>query len=200
MTFTLFIRKIDILLDIGCGIGDLTLELNRFAGIQQIYAIDISRDMLDYFKQNNSAPNIRLLLQDINVEWSQLKPELRDLEGKVDLIFSNFVFHWMYENNENLLKNIRRLLTKNGRAYCNMITLPDPIGHMNGMLRYFFTKLPIAIPSSSEQVKHWRQSLRGAGLQVLKLDQIMVHYMLDPDAFDKGNIVSFLLSICSHLF
>ena len=124
-------------MDIGCGIGDLTIQLNRLPGIQRIYGIDISKDMIEYAKQHYSAQNMLYLVEDMNIEWNQLKPELRELEGKVDVIFSNIVLNWMYTNHENVLENIYRLLTRKGKVYINTMTIPSPYESMKGGFEVF---------------------------------------------------------------
>ena len=172
-------------MDIGCGIGDLTIQLNRVPDIQRIYGIDISKDVIEYAKQHYSAQNIQYLIGDMNVEWNQLTPELRELEGKVDVIFSNFVIHWMYTNHENLLKNIYRLLTRDGEVYINAVSIPRPVKSTTGVLKYFLKNFP-PIPSGSEQIEKWCQSFETNNLQVIKLSTEELHYLNEPNEFDKG--------------
>ena len=182
-------------MDIGCGFGDLTIRLNRKPDIQRIYGIDISKDMVEYAEQHYSAQNIRYLIEDMNIEWNQLNSEIRELEGKVDVIFSNFVFHWMYTNHENLLKNIYRLLTRKGKVYINAMQLPNPLESTKGLSSYFLSKFP-AIPSESEQIDQWCRSLEMTKLQVLTLRRDGFSSLQEPNDFDKGLLS---LQICDSL-
>jgi len=66
--------------------------------------------------------NITYFAQDFGQEFQCLAPELRALEGKVDLIFSNFCFQWI-ENKANVVKNMNHLLSKGGKIYINILGL-----------------------------------------------------------------------------
>jgi len=69
--------------------------LDKSLRINQLNAIDIDDKMIKFAKQNYNKPNIQYITQDIEAEWEDLRPELKALEGKVTLIFTNFVLHWI---------------------------------------------------------------------------------------------------------
>ena len=118
-------------MDFGCGTGNVTLMLNSLLTIRQIYAIDVDPEMIDFANENHPKDNIQYILQDLSQEWDQLSPDIKALENKVSLIFSNHVLHWII-NKENLAKNLYRLLSKNGKLYANIYWITDPFNYLTG--------------------------------------------------------------------
>jgi trans-aconitate methyltransferase len=86
----------------------VTLLLNSLLTINKLYAIDVDKDMIKFAEEKHNKNNIHYLLQDLSLEWNQLRPQLKALEGKVSLIFSNYVLHWI-KDKENAAKNLFRL-------------------------------------------------------------------------------------------
>lgn len=92
------------ILDIGCGPGNLTKELQPLGSF--VLGIDSSEQLIN--QAQTSYPDVKFQVMDaleINYdkEW--------------DIIFSNAVFHWI-ENQDLLLDNIYKALKPNGRLIC----------------------------------------------------------------------------------
>ncbi len=71
--------------DLGCGTGDLTLGLSRFAG--HVDAVDFSPAMLK--EARHRADEIE------NIEWIEAIVEAAALAGEYDLIVAGDSFHWL---------------------------------------------------------------------------------------------------------
>ncbi|CAG2118311.1 unnamed protein product, partial [Medioppia subpectinata] len=98
-------KQYDIVLDIGCGSGNITKTLADVLNAKQIYAIDVDKEMIAFAGKNHGKPNVQYLAQDFGLEWDLLSPTLRALEGKVDLIFTNHCLHWII-NKRNVVNNL----------------------------------------------------------------------------------------------
>src|SRR2546426_12336322 len=109
----------DIIIDIGCGTGNVTLMLNKQVPHKRIVAFDISPVMVDYAKKNYPDPSIEYMVQDISVQWDKLHPQIKELEGKVSLVFSNRVLHWVIDK-QTMANNIARLLKPGGKFYASI--------------------------------------------------------------------------------
>ena len=91
-------------LDIGCGTGRLTEVLARGVGLEgQVVAIDPNAERLAIAREKHCAPNIQYLLTDAE-----------HLPGEhYDLIFSNFVIHWI-KNKEAIFQQAQGILKPGG--------------------------------------------------------------------------------------
>ena len=154
MFYSLFCRKYDIILDIGCGTGNVTLLLNDALDVNQIVAIDVDTDMIDFAKRNHSKERITYLAQDFGLDWDQLSPELRAIEGRVSLIFTNHCLHWI-PNKENVVKNLYRLLSKCGKIYANIYWISDLFLDLSPDQKTIHEKEFMKIPTKEEQFDIW---------------------------------------------
>lgn len=100
------IKKGDSVVDLGCGNGRLSVKLKEMGA--DVVGIDGSEEMLAIAEDNYNDINF-LLADAVNFQ----------LDKKADAIFSNAVFHWIDENNQQkLLNNISRNLKKGGQLVC----------------------------------------------------------------------------------
>ena len=92
--------------DLGCGSGALTQKISQRG--YSVIGIDGSPDMLKLARELH--PNLKFIEADARYF---------NMEEKADVIFSNAVLHWIDGNEQdNLLKNIRRNLKDNGSLVC----------------------------------------------------------------------------------
>jgi ubiquinone/menaquinone biosynthesis C-methylase UbiE len=89
------------LLDVGCGIGDLTIFIANKLGIKQIYGVDVDENALSQAKQKG----IIVFNLDISKEKFPFSDETFDLCTFLDVIEH-------LENPDNALKEIHRILKK----------------------------------------------------------------------------------------
>jgi len=88
-------------LDIGCGPGKQTLPMAKEVG--SITALDISKNMLDYLKENMKTTNT-LNITPLNLDWKDVNLKEMKWENKYDLVFASMtpgVFN--YETLEKML-------------------------------------------------------------------------------------------------
>ncbi|OXA47344.1 Malonyl-[acyl-carrier protein] O-methyltransferase [Folsomia candida] len=110
-------RKFPIILDIGCGSGNLTRFMAKLLPHDVILGIDNDPDMVKFSEINYPTPEtISYMCQDICLPWDQLAPELTRLAGQVDLILSNMTLHWVTDVGK-ACKNFEHLLKPGGAFY-----------------------------------------------------------------------------------
>lgn len=99
-------EKDDEILDLGCGTGELTNEI--FTHSKKIIGIDASAKMIS--KAKKKYPDITFL----NIDALKM-----DYHNKFDKVFSNAVFHWVFEQ-EIFLNKIYDSLKPGGRLIFEM--------------------------------------------------------------------------------
>ncbi|GFW98483.1 juvenile hormone acid O-methyltransferase [Trichonephila clavipes] len=103
----------DIVLDIGCGTGDVTTKilgptLGRF---ELLLGVDKSRDMVEYAQQHYNVDNIFYEVLDIAGDVSDFKEEW----GTFTKVFSFYCLHWV-KNLRRALRNIQSLMKNGGET------------------------------------------------------------------------------------
>ncbi|MBI5213865.1 MAG: methyltransferase domain-containing protein [Nitrospirae bacterium] len=100
------VHEDDVILDIGCGTGTLTIELARLAHKGKVVGIDPSIEMLEKARERSlSAGNIAL----INIPAQRI-----DFREEFDLVYSNSALQWIKEQ-EDAAALLYRALKKGGR-------------------------------------------------------------------------------------
>lgn len=102
--------------DLGCGTGDLTLELHRKLGARETIGVDNSPSMLEKAPR---GPGLRFVAGEIET--------FEDAEP-FDLIFSNAAFHWVPDH-PRLFKRLRGLLAPGGQIAVQMPMNDDHASH-----------------------------------------------------------------------
>lgn len=106
-----YLKKDCMVLDLGCGGGWLTGYLSQMASVSTIYALDSSK----YFLWDMMPKIVRLMggKEEKVVPIEGLFAPLMFDEGTLDVVVASSVLHHA-ENLETLLREIRRVLKKNG--------------------------------------------------------------------------------------
>lgn len=92
------------ILDLGCGYGNNCIDfINK--GAVSVVGIDISYNMLEVAKKENSNELVEYMLMDMS--------EIGSLTQKFDLVFSSLAFHYVKDFTK-LIYNIRSLLNAGG--------------------------------------------------------------------------------------
>jgi trans-aconitate 2-methyltransferase len=103
----------ECVLDIGCGVGNITAMIAEKLLNGSIIGIDSSPDMIAYAQRNYPVeryPNLSFLLKNAS--------EL-DFVDKFDIVFSNACMHWI-KNHLPVLRGIQRSLHSGGRIMLQM--------------------------------------------------------------------------------
>lgn len=105
---SLAIRPHENVLDLGCGLGNLTFDLAASAPEGRVLGIDTSQSMIDQAKadvRRSQSPNVDFLVASVD--------GLHE-DGRFDVVFSNSVLHWI-KDQERTLRAIHRCLRPGGR-------------------------------------------------------------------------------------
>lgn len=122
----------DSILDIGCGTGDVTIELILPilpSNFSRLLGCDISDKMIEYAQQHYGHPKVIFDKLDISDDVVVIDEFLTKF-GSFDHVVSFFCLHWV-RNQEAAIKNITKLLTPNGDCLllfitsCNVYTVHD---------------------------------------------------------------------------
>ena len=143
--------------------------------------------MIKFARDNNPLHSVEFLVQDISVPFEKLDPKLREYEGKVDLVWSNRVLHWVPEKNRlQAAKNILRLLKAGGKAYINATYIQDFVSSLPPEQKKEVSEV-LSIPSVHEQENSWRHNFRNAGANSVNVTFEEKSYDLEkPEDFQVG--------------
>lgn len=97
-------------MDVGCGTGNITRTFSRHMSYGKIVAFDVSREMIEYAKNNHYDPSIEYHQADLCGDWDVLKQQVIS-EESADAVISIHCLHWIQELNQNkAMANIRNML------------------------------------------------------------------------------------------
>ena len=100
----------DVVLDIGCGTGELEYHLSNYIPCKNIFAVDISEKMVSIAKEK---------MKEINCPATILVNNAMPLpfeDNKFDIVFTSMVMHHFNdEEKKKVLHEIKRVLKPNGR-------------------------------------------------------------------------------------
>jgi hypothetical protein len=108
-----------------------------------------------------------------------LRPQLKALEGKVSLIFSNHVLHWI-KDRENVAKNLFRLLSKTGKIYAQIFWVSDPFSDLKGEEKEIHEKEILKIPTKESQLNLWINIFKTVGFDLIENE-----FHLRKDVYEK---------------
>lgn len=105
-------------LEIGCGSGEMTLELAELIGVEgALLAIDLSQDQLDHVQNlTNKHKNIRFKQWDVNY--------LSDLNEQFDFIYCRMVLHYLKDAYSAILQ-MKNCLRPGGILICEEPSIFD---------------------------------------------------------------------------
>lgn len=152
---------------------------------RKILALDIDLKSIKYAAKHYASPRISYMPQDIAVPWSQLDPKIQSLEGKVDLIFSNRVLHWV-ENKNQAIANFYRLLKPNGGSfYANVTTLWDLFWDVDEAEKAKYSAI-LHIPSEEEQLEQFRRFFEKNCFEEINIESTILRQLYPSQQFTSG--------------
>ena len=177
--------RFNIALDVGCGSGRVTHLLDSRLHCRKILALDIDLKSIKYAANRYASPRISYMAQDIALPWAQLDPKIQSLEGKVDLIFSNRMLHWV-ENKNQAIANLYRLLKPNGGAfYANITTLWDLFYDLDPEEKAKYDKL-LSIPTEEEQIDQFRVLFEKNRFEDINIESTVLRQLYPGQQFTSG--------------
>ncbi|KAF9046488.1 S-adenosyl-L-methionine-dependent methyltransferase [Panaeolus papilionaceus] len=115
------------ILDLGCGSGELTLQLQDIVGKKEgglIVGADLSESMIEKARSNGVHHAYVADAQALDLLFN--KHEV--MEGSFDAVFSNATLHWCKKNPEGVISGVRKLLKSGGRFVAEMGGFMNCIG------------------------------------------------------------------------
>ncbi|CAG2101349.1 unnamed protein product [Medioppia subpectinata] len=180
--FHYIIRYFDVILDIGSGSGNVTDVLADSVKHRQIIGLDIDPKMIDFSIQNNTKPSIDYQLEDISKPWDELSADIRALEGKVSLVFSNSTL-MMIQNKSTFVHNLRRLMADNSYAFTSFVLIHNFTTKLSPEERSECEKW-IKIPDYDKQVSIWTDVFTTQGFTI-ELTEIKDNYIINDTSLVK---------------
>ena len=102
------IKPHESVLDLGCGLGNLTMDIATIAKKGQVLGIDTSPSMIGQAQKN-------LLLRRLsNVKFQGISATELRADSQFDVVFSNSALHWI-KDQEDTLQSVHRCLRSGGR-------------------------------------------------------------------------------------
>ena len=163
-------------------------------------AVDIDVKSIKYASHHYTSPRIVHQVDDISLPWDELSPKIRQLENRVDLIFSNRVLHWI-ENKQQAIENFYRLLKQNnnsgqnsngGTLYANITTLLDLFYDLTLEEKVHYDQL-LNIPTEEQQVEQFRSLFIRNHFLVIDIESSVLRQIYPGEEFKSGIIIFYLL-------
>lgn len=100
--------------DLGCGTGELTVELHRYLKAKETLGLDSSEEMLTQARDIQRDPALDSALKFVKGDIERWKPK-----EKFDLVYSNAAIQWC-EDHVGVLKKIKNSLSARGQLAIQM--------------------------------------------------------------------------------
>jgi trans-aconitate 2-methyltransferase len=173
----------ELILDAGCGSGNITAQLSEMVPNGHVYAVDFSPAMVEH---------TQALLGDRVTASCQDLQEL-ELPQPVDLIFSNATFHWIHDH-QKLFNALHRALKPGGQlvAQCGgkgnieqFRKVPEQIASMPPFAEHFKDDKPWFYANAEET----RERLERAGFTEIET-------WLAPRPTTLEDVRPFITTVC----
>ncbi|CAG2114776.1 unnamed protein product, partial [Medioppia subpectinata] len=168
------------IVDMGSGDGGITKLLATRVPHKGVIAIDSNPRMTAHGQHFNSVSTVEYITQDMSVSWPELSDNIRRLESKVDLIFSNFSFHYFHDKYQ-LLSICRQLLVTGGTIRANIPLFDDLSDKLPANQRLEWC------PSVDQQLDVWRRELSDTGFTINEFETRKVTF-----AVNRRQIIAYL--------
>jgi ubiquinone/menaquinone biosynthesis C-methylase UbiE len=122
-----YVKKGQVVADIGCGSGYYTLALAECVGPEgRVYAVDLNEEAIRKLEKKAYMFGYH------NIEaYASSATELSFIKDRsIDFVLANGLLCVMPGNRESAVKEIKRIMKPDGKAYLSL-GLPPPLGHVN---------------------------------------------------------------------
>lgn len=121
-----FFSKPSLILDIGCGTGNITTEIFETLKGDRMIAFDLSEEMIRFAKHEHTAENVQFEAASIDWQWPKLAHALSVEKATADLLVSVHVMHWIADPEKHqTVQNMFSLLRPGGKAYLVFFSWSD---------------------------------------------------------------------------
>ncbi|CAH1258829.1 Hypp9668 [Branchiostoma lanceolatum] len=165
----------DIVLDAGCGTGELCNYISQQPGVASVVGFDLSSDFISYARMNNPSPNVLYHVTDAS-DPSTIKPEWRDAFNKV---VSIFVLNWI-KDKATTLKVLNSCLKPGGEIVFVCVSdkskfhdVPSDLASLPKWRTHLKDVVPTMFPWPSSDFTNERRSsslLEACGFEVIACD------------------------------
>jgi len=124
-----YVKKGQVVADIGCGSGYYTLALAECVGQQgKVYAVDLNEKAIHMLEKKAD------MLGYHNIEaHTSSATDLSFIEDEsINFVLANGLLCVMLGNRESAVNEIKRVMKPDGKAYLSLGS-PPPLGHVNRM-------------------------------------------------------------------
>jgi ubiquinone/menaquinone biosynthesis C-methylase UbiE len=122
-----YVKKGQVVADIGCGSGYYTLALAEGVGPEgRVYAVDLNEKAIRGLEKKADTSGYR------NIEaYASSATDLSFIKDRsVDFVLANGLLCVMAGNRESAVNEIKRIMKPYGKAYLSLGS-PPPLGHVN---------------------------------------------------------------------
>ena len=183
------IQKGQLVLDIGCGTGALTLRAANKGAI--VKGIDINAQMLDIAQKRSNEMNLNK-----NIEFCEMGiAELESIKSdSYDVIMSGLCFSELSDDELTFtLKHIKRILKQYG-----LLLVADEVEARNKFLKIlnFLIRIPLKVityiftQTSTNAVKNLPEKVINAGLQINTIQLNITENFIELSATKNNNLES----------
>ncbi|GAB5469638.1 MAG: hypothetical protein Kilf2KO_26680 [Rhodospirillales bacterium] len=157
-------------LDLGCGTGDLTVDLAKRVGLTgKVVGLDPDRDRLAL-----AALTVPKFLTGLHFRSGKGEDLSTFASDSFDLVYSNYVFHWIADK-ERLMQEVHRCLKPGGRC---AVELCGQLGSLIDrlILRAEAEGQELPRPILCRTAAQWRRLLEDSGFEVEQAETLDVAY------------------------
>lgn len=145
------------MVDIGCGTGNITVDIKKQLQCQEIVAFDLSPEMILYARQVHKADDIRYEVASASFPWQLLSQSLSIDQRSVDLVISVHCLHWIADSEkQQTVNNVQTMLKPGGSGYIVFFSWSDLLPLQERMTldpkwRKYFTDLDVSHPDDEQK-------------------------------------------------
>lgn len=160
------LNKNEIILDLGCGTGVMSKEILRKYPYIRIFANDLSKEALEYYKKNFKREIETGQIRVIEGNAENINSAIRE---KIDKIFISSAL-WDMEI-KALFSNLKNILKENGEIYANLpsLTIGKNEGFIYEIERFFRKKAKIEKLYRRISLKELKKILNDNNFAIKKL-------------------------------
>ncbi len=169
----------DTVVDLGCGTGELTMELvQRIGPDGKVLGVDPDAARLDYARASANETVSNLAFKNATAESLTMIAD-----GSVDLVYSNYVLQWVLGKHEMLLE-VERVLRPGGRFVTEF--LGKPIELFLDLIRLMPDSDAILTENTFLEETEWRSLIdrRKLGIERFEWPVFSLEYESLPALFE----------------